>query len=288
MRSTALTIIILSALFFSCETVTVATEFHESLPEERASSLMTSGGGAGTNPISRPSEADNDVQEQMLIKRATLRFEVNDYVEARKKIGNIAEEYEAYISSERKTKSIYRISNTMQIRVVSGQFGSLVDSLLGQSNTIDEKNITVEDVTEEYVDVNARLKSKKHVENRYLEILDKAQNVSEILEIEQKLGQIREEIESKEARLKYLTHQVSFSTINMTFYQNKTVTKETGPGYLKNLSVSFLSGWNGFTEFSLRLVSIWPFLLIVTGMVYAGFKSAKRNRLKKNSCDLVD
>jgi hypothetical protein len=153
----------------------------------------------------------------------------------------------------------------MQIRVASDKFEPLIDSLIGQANNLDQKIITVKDVTEEFVDVKARINAKKQVEKRYLEILSKAESVKEILEVEQKLGQIREEIESREGRLKYLSHQVSLSTINITFYQQKTAIPKSRINFLNRLSSSFISGWRGLIEFLLDLVSIWPFLIIITG-----------------------
>jgi hypothetical protein len=131
----------------------------------------------------------------MLIKKASLRFEVKDYLKARKRIGEIVEQTNAYISSERETKTDYQLSNQIQIRVLASGFGTLIDSLTGQAKNLDEKNITAEDVTEEFVDVRARLNANREVEKRYLEILQKAKNVKEILEVEQKLGEIREQIE---------------------------------------------------------------------------------------------
>ena len=79
--------------------------------------------------------------------------------------------------------------------------------------------IYVKDVTEEYTDVVIRLKNKKEAEKRFLEILKQTKTIKEILDVEEHLREIREEIESKEGRLKFLNDQVSYSTINLSIYQ---------------------------------------------------------------------
>ena len=74
-------------------------------------------------------------------------------------------------------------------------------------------------MTEEFVDLKARLKAKKELEDRYLQLLEQAKNVKEMLEIERELSNIREEIEAKEGRLQYLQNKVTLSTIYINFYK---------------------------------------------------------------------
>lgn len=296
-------IFLLTLMFITCRQQEIIAEFHEKVPEERRDILQSkvsrkgvagidykygsSSGYAGgsksiqTEKSTIADELQDGSQDQMLIKKATISFDVKDYSKARKRIVDIIKSNDAYISSEYESKNDYQISNTMQIRVASDKFEPLIDSLIGQANNLDQKIITVKDVTEEFVDVKARINAKKQVEKRYLEILSKAESVKEILEVEQKLGQIREEIESREGRLKYLSHQVSLSTINITFYQQKTAIPKSRINFLNRLSSSFISGWRGLIEFLLDLVSIWPFLIIITGVVFFIYKLFKRLKRKK-------
>lgn len=301
-------ILLLPFIFITCQQHDIATDFHEKIPQRsvyknemqrevgrKGVAGIGYGGGSHSMQADQSTMADDfkngskdDTQDQMLIKKATLSFDVKDYAEARKRIVNIIRNNDAYISSEYESKSDYQISNTMQIRVASDKFESLIDSLIGQANNLDQKNITVEDITEEFVDVEARLNAKRQVEKRYLEILRKAESVSDILEVEQKLGQIREEIEAREGRLKFLSHQVSLSTINLTFYQQKTIMPKARINFLNRFSSSFVSGWRGLIEFLLDLVSIWPFLLIMTGIGLLIYKLFRRIRRKWNGSGLLN
>lgn len=227
-----------------------------------------------------------EFHKKMLIKNATLEFSVKNYHESHKKIAKIINNANAYISSEKETNSKYKILNRMEIRVISDQFNSLLNSLSNNSLELEEKKIEVEDVTEEFYDIKTRLKTKKALEKRYMSILNKAKSVSDILEIEEKLGEVREEIESKEGRLKFLSHQVNYSTINLLFYQKKVIMPKPPVNYFEKVLISFMEGWKGFTEFLIALISIWPAIIIISTLIFFIFRFIRKvfkNRIKKPS-----
>ena len=75
-------------------------------------------------------------------------------------------------------------------------------------------------MTEEFIDIEQRLKNKKEVQRRYIEILqNKAKTVEDVLAAEDKIRIIQEEIESREGRLRYLKDNIALSTINIEMYQ---------------------------------------------------------------------
>ena len=139
----------------------------------------------------------------------------------------------------------------------------------------DNKEINVKDVTEEFLDIQARVKTKKELELRYIDLLKKARNVTEILEIEKQIGLLRAEIESIEGRLKYLEDQVSFSTLTMTFYE--TVPNESAFG--KQFQNGFRNGIDNLMWFFVGLTNIWPFIVIIIGLVY-GFLVYRKRKMK--------
>jgi len=116
----------------------------------------------------------------------------------RKQILESVDKYEGYIASDEEYKYKGGISNTIVIRVPAENFDELLADATKGVSKFDSKNITVKDVTEEFLDIQARLKTKKELENRYLELLKKAKSVPEILEVERQLGQLRADIESIE------------------------------------------------------------------------------------------
>lgn len=234
------------------------------------------------------SSASNEIASVVKIKipekikkTADLNITVEDYKKARTEIEKIVKSGNAYIGSENEQNTTYSITNYMVIRVLNKDFDSMVNKLLTVASNVNSKNVTAEDVTAQFVDIQSRLKSKKEIENRYLDILQKASKVSDILEIEQKLGEIREEIEAKEGELKFLSDQVNYSTINLNFHQEFEYTPTDRPGFFGRLGSAFGNGWSGFLSFLVGVVYVWPLWLILGLTAYLLVKFIKRQSKKK-------
>ncbi|MBK7184207.1 MAG: DUF4349 domain-containing protein [Bacteroidetes bacterium] len=213
-------------------------------------------------------------------KTANLNITVDDYKKARTEIEKIIKTSNSYIGNENEQNSTYSITNDMVIRVVNKDFEGMVNRLLGVATNVNSKNISAEDVTAQFVDIQSRLKSKKEIEKRYLDILNKASKVTDVLEIEQKLGEIREEIEAKEGELKYLGDQVDYSTINLTFHQDFEYTPADKPGFFGRIGHAFGNGWNGFLSFLVGIVYAWPLWIILGGIAYFLVRFIRR-KMKK-------
>ena len=148
------------------------------------------------------------------------------------------------------------------INIVKPGFNAFIDEISQGVNHFDRKEISSQDVTEQYIDLEARMNAKKKLEKRYLELLSKANKVSEILEIEKELAVIREEIEAKEGQLKYLQSQISMSTITIEMYTNNASESGITVSYGSKIWNAIKSGFNGLSSFILGIISIWPFILI--------------------------
>jgi len=218
-----------------------------------------------------------DQIDKKLIKNGDVEFESENLTETRENILKAIEKFKGYSSSDNEYKNSYEISNTINIRVPSENFDKLLTEITFGVDRFDRKEINVKDVTAEFLDIEARLKTKKELENRYLEILKKANKVSEILEVEKQIGELRSEIESIEGRLKYLNNQVSFSTLNVRIYQ--TISKQTEFG--KKFKNGFKNGWDNLILFFVFLVNIWPFILIIFGVLILIRVWRKRKRKQK-------
>lgn len=198
--------------------------------------------------------------ERKLIKQGSISFETDDCKETQQLIESVAKSLNGYLSNNNQYSYGDRIQYSVTIRVPSKNFDKLLEQISKSVKELDDQNITVNDVTEEYVDVEARLEAKKKVEKRYLELLNKAHSVGDILQIENELARLREQIESTEGRLRYLKNQVSLSTLSISYYQ----VTEKGFGFGKKAAKGFGNGWKGLLWFLIGLVNIWPFILIIT------------------------
>lgn len=221
-------------------------------------------------------ESSEDIapSDQMLIKTGSLSFQVDDVQEKHDKILNSLSQYDAYVVNDQNFSSSDRISYSMQIRVPKHHFDSFVAEVIKGNSKIDHKRISVEDVTEEFIDIEARLKTKKELETRYLELLDQANIVSEMLEIEQKLGELQADMESIQTRLNYLQQQVQYSTLHLDFYQKISIGNQFGQKFTNG----FKNGWNNLIWFLIGLVNIWPFILISAFLLYLFLRMIRRRK----------
>ena len=265
----------LLVFFYSCENSnsTASKLVEQPLPAESPVEIADDNFIAKDEEIrkfKRPIELQKPLaysQLQKLIHRADVRMQVEDYVKTSEIINNKLKNYQAYITDGTEERAGENLENTLQIRVDNNKFNLLLDELLKESIYLERKNITVEDVTEEYIDHETCLKTKRKVEQRYLDLLGKARNIKDILAIEAQLSTIREEIEAKQARLKYLDHQVSYSTIHLNYYEKIVVASAPGNSFLSRVAASVNTGWNSFITALVTLISLLPLFLI--GLVAA-------------------
>ncbi|MDO5656146.1 MAG: DUF4349 domain-containing protein [Flavobacteriaceae bacterium] len=214
------------------------------------------------------------ITEQMLIKRGNFSFQTGDVDKKHAEILELVTKYQAYVSNDNSYISHDRKTYNTEIRLPKQFFDAFVNDLSQGVSHFDHKEVGVEDVTEEYVDINARLKTKKELEARYLELLSKAKTVSEMLEIEKQIGELQADIESIEGRLKYITQQVQFSTLNLSYYEKTSVGNRFGQQFLNG----FKNGWNNFIWFFVGLVNIWPFIILFGLFIYFFAKWLRRKR----------
>lgn len=212
--------------------------------------------------------------ERKLIKKGTIKFETDDLNITKQSILKAVESHNGYISSDEESNYQYEKSNSLVVRVPAENFDQLLNDISKGVKKFDRKEVNLKDVTEEFLDVQARLKTKKELEKRYLELLNQANSVIEILEIEKQIGKLRSEIESTEGRLEYLNNQISISTLYIEFYVN--IPQETELG--KQFKGGFKKGWENLMVFFVFLINIWPFLLIGIGLFYGIRKYRRKNK----------
>ncbi len=156
----------------------------------------------------------------MIIKTAELKLKVDDFLETFETVQGIVDSEGGFIADSSTYKSEEdTMSGDVTIRVDPDKFVSLIDKIkvLGD---LEYQRITGEDITKEYYDLEARLKSKENTERRLLELLAKqTKSVKDILEVEIELGRVREEIESMKGTLRYYDNLVGLSTVHLNMYE---------------------------------------------------------------------
>jgi hypothetical protein len=211
--------------------------------------------------------------ERKLIKNGTVEFRTESIQKTRENIMISLEKYEGYVADDNEYKSPGRTTNTLTVRVPAKDFDKFLNEATTGVKKFDSKSVNVQDVTEEFVDIQARLKTKKELEVRYSELLKQAKTVTEMLEIEAQMGQLRAEIESIEGRLKYLQNSVSLATLTLIFYEVTSIDNE----FTHKFKMGFSNGWNNLIQFFVFLINIWPFILIGITL-YLGIRTYRRRR----------
>ncbi len=232
-------------------------------------------------PLSSPNRP-MEPTEQKIIKKATLEFQTSDLDKTATQIYNAVKKYKAQIEMDSEGKGYNNLYRNITIRVPNQDFENIVNDISKGVSYFDRKEISSEDVTEKYIDIEARLKAKKELESRYLELLKKAVKVSEMLEIERELSNIREEIESKQGQLNYMQSRISMSTLNIYFYK-ETVDSVVTTSYSSKMWNAIKSGANGISSFFLSLLYIWPFILLSLLALYYLRRKLKKRRNKNES-----
>jgi hypothetical protein len=118
------------------------------------------------------------------------------------------------------------------------------------------------------------------LENRYNQLLAKATKISDLLEIENKLTEIRSDIESTQGQLNYMSKQVAYSSLDITFY-TKATTAENGNTFGYKLKSAISGGWTSLQNFVFWLISIWPFVIILSVLSFLYVRWRRKRRLAK-------
>ncbi|PIY10038.1 MAG: hypothetical protein COZ18_06855 [Flexibacter sp. CG_4_10_14_3_um_filter_32_15] len=226
-------------------------------------------GGTSNEPI---------VQGLHVIKTGNMQLQVQDLDKAKEEVLQKVKANKGFTSAANYNDYSSSKQQTITIRVASSNFENLMKDL-GSIGYIESQSQNSQDVSEEFVDIQARLKTKREVETRYTEILKNAKTISEILEIEDKLRVIREEIEAKEGRLRYLKDQVSLSTINLTLTQKlENYSKPPKRSFFSRLFENMGEGWSDFLMFVVGVMRLWVFWILLAGIIFGIVKWRKARK----------
>lgn len=209
-----------------------------------------------------PSAAALATAARLLIYHAEVRLKATNMPRAMAQLDSLVRRSGGYLSAAAETRADGEWRQETTVRVPPAQFRTLLNGLAGLGN-IEEKKLSTDDVTAEHADIAARLQTKRAVAQQYTALLAKAQKIKDILDIEEKLGEVREEIEATESRLKTLNDEVAYATITLTLYQPITQNMPDAPVVsLGSRTVeAFYGGWQLLISLLLGVLNLWPLVL---------------------------
>lgn len=228
-----------------------SSDFSEAVVEESWTGKGFSPEGPGNSSVTE--QSSNQVVERKLIKRGNVNIEVQNLKNAQESVEKWCKDFGGYIESFSENTN----SANFNLRIPSVKFDEALN-YVGEFGTVKSKNISTQDVSEQFYDLQGRLATKKIMKERLQKYLTQAKDVKDMLQIEKELNNTISEIESMEGRMKRLSGQIEYSSVNI-FLELPYRTSDEGfvwPDFLQ-----------GFREFLSNCVDFFVGLFGI--MVYA-------------------
>ncbi len=217
-------------------------------------------------------ELKDPLAGRKIIKTVNVVSETKELDSALQRIENEVSVLGGYIqSSNTYGKSYDSYSNrraTYTLRIPAEMLDTFMGNMGGYVN-ITSKTEKVDDITDTYTDIEARLTTLKTEEARLIELLSKAEKLEDIITLEDRISNVRYEIESYEARIRNYNTLIAFSTVNIELAEVIDYTPEPikNPTFGERISEAFRESWKDFADgckdFSVGLVYALPSLLVL-------------------------
>lgn len=222
-----------------------------------------SGGGSSYD---RDASAEESYQQpdiqRMVIKNGTLYIRVDDINQAEQQITLLAQQKGGYVVSTSSYGGGEARGSTIVFRVPAAQFEATMSDVEGIAKEVEQRSVSGEDVTEEFVDLGSRLKNLEATRDRLLDLLEKANRVEDALSVNQALTEVQGEIEVIQGRMKYLQQSAALSTITANI--SKVVTTPILPEDAWQPLEVARGALNGLIAFGQGLVNLAIVLAIWT------------------------
>ena len=291
--SLTLAVLMVLTLFAGCgasSATDAAAPKQEAAEEMYVESPAMNAGGVTMDSVSESGSSIPDT-EQKLIKTVRMDVETEDLEallpqinEKISALGGYVEEQELYNGS---SYSSYRSRNaSLTIRIPAADLNSFVENIKGVSNVV-TYNESTENVTLTYVATESRMKALEVEQERLLELLSKAENMSDLLEIEARLTDVRYELENVTSQLRVLSNRVDYATIHLyisqvrvyTETEPQTVWQRIGSGFKENLQ----DIGEDMTDFFVWLVTYSPQLILWAVIIAVAVTVLKKKIAKRKA-----
>lgn len=173
-------------------------------------------------------------EERMIVRNGDMSLVVEDVTSARDEIAQLAVRLGGWVVSSRISGEEEELRGWISVRVPDETFDQAFAELRGLAVRVTSESTSTEDITEEYIDLQSRLTNAEATESQYLALLEKAEDVDDILRIYEALSRIRYEIEQIKGRIQYLERISAMSLISIELRPAVTVAPLVRPGWSAN------------------------------------------------------
>lgn len=210
-----------------------------------------------------------DKESRKLIRDADIDVETKEFDSFINKLETQVSKTGGYIENSSVSGSSYYSdctrNATITLRIPTEEFDSFLGTIGDMANVM-EKSISVRDITSQYIDTEARIKALKSEQTALLTLLEKAESVTDIIEIQGRISEVNAELDSYESQLKTYDNLVSYSTINLTVYEVERISPVKQEGFFaeikENLKENFYNIGQGIRDFAVWFISSLPYIVI--------------------------
>jgi hypothetical protein len=237
------------------------------LPPNRAQAPAPGAeGGAVVKAPAQPEAAKPS--DRKIIYNGALTVSVEDFSRAEEALGRLVKEQGGYVINSEVTGSPGAPrSGQWKVRVPVERFDAFREAV-ARLGEVERNTTDSQDVTDEYYDLEARIKNKKVEETRLLQHLEKSTGkLEEILAVEKELSRVRGEVEQMQGRLQMLAKLTAMTTVTVTLHERRTYTSPEAPAFGTSIARTFTGSLDLLAQFGkgivLLLVAVAPWLVIL-------------------------
>ena len=275
----------------------VAAESAPAVVKEEARTAAQNFASTGAQQVSLSevdkAEVTNEAADRKIIRNADITMEVDSTTDAQQRVTSIAESNGGFVvTSEAKQRAnVDPAKRTLDIKLVvripAGRFGSVLDQIKQLAGNVSEANVSGQDVTEDFIDLEARIRTQKALELQFLEIMKQARKVEDALEVQRQIADVRTDIEKLEGRKRFLENRSSLSTITVNIRAPKVAEVVNTTGFWRTVRDSVSESLElasemvlFFVRFVIVMVPIAVFVILPLGLILRYLiRRAKRIRL---------
>lgn len=209
--------------------------------------------------------------DQKIIRTASIAIEVSDVTAAADALKSLAAGKGGYLSSTNIQKtSTNRFYGTVVLRVPAVAFDDTLAGIKG-IGTVKSVSAQSSDVTEEYTDLAAQKTSYQYQLAQYNAIMKKAENVEDVITVQQQIDRVQTELDRLDGRLKYLNNRIDLSTITVNLQEPEPVGGESGHSFVAAINEG-ISGFLGMIDALIILIFTIIPLLVIGGAAYGIYR----------------
>lgn len=245
--------------------------------------------GASLPVVEPAADEQHPAAERRIIYTATIDLVVKDSSQTHEAVKTLVAEVKGYVSTFREDSPVpSQRGGKWVVRLPASEFERFTSEVLKLGIATSQQS-DAQDVTEQYIDLTARLANKKRMEERVLKLLEEQTGqIKEVVEVEAQLGRIREEIETLEGKVRYLSDRVAMTTVTISARENANYFPATPPTFASKAWTTLSQSLAGMQELGegvvLAVIAISPWLLLglvlLTPPAIVGIRLGRRARFR--------